>query len=164
MLHVIQAIVRPSLAGNGHPMGRGYCVGSGSARPVCKCAFWLFLAQVTDPAWSPRGAEAGSAAGSRGAASLMIARPHAPVAQLDRVAASEAAGRWFESSRARHLIKHLPRRRPVEMSDPYTDEIRGGEVGGSNGHCGFTLLRPVCVVRNAATLLAPKVIPNPPVP
>jgi hypothetical protein len=31
----------------------------------------------------------------------MIARPNAPVAQLDRVAASEAAGRWFESSRAR---------------------------------------------------------------
>src|SRR2546430_14719375 len=27
--------------------------------------------------------------------------PHAPVAQLDRVAASDAAGRWFESSRAR---------------------------------------------------------------
>src|SRR5215831_4570427 len=27
----------------------------------------------------------------------IIARPKAPVAQLDRVAASEAAGRWFES-------------------------------------------------------------------
>jgi hypothetical protein len=27
----------------------------------------------------------------------------APVAQMDRVAASEAAGRWFESSRARQL-------------------------------------------------------------
>jgi hypothetical protein len=27
----------------------------------------------------------------------------APVAQMDRVAASEAAGRWFESNRARHL-------------------------------------------------------------
>jgi hypothetical protein len=39
--------------------------------------------------------------GQRTAASLMIARPNAPVAQLDRVAASEAAGRWFESSRAR---------------------------------------------------------------
>ena len=33
----------------------------------------------------------------------MIARPNAPVAQLDRVAASEAAGRWFESSRARQI-------------------------------------------------------------
>src|SRR5262249_17121762 len=33
-----------------------------------------------------------------------LARPHAPVAQLDRVAASEAAGRGFESRRARHLI------------------------------------------------------------
>src|SRR5579864_6897336 len=29
----------------------------------------------------------------------------APVAQLDRVAASEAAGRWFESSRARHCTR-----------------------------------------------------------
>ena len=45
--------------------------------------------------------EALTGAGRRGAASLMIARPHAPVAQLERVAASEAAGRWFESSRAR---------------------------------------------------------------
>ena len=27
----------------------------------------------------------------------------APVAQMDRVAASEAAGRWFESNRARHF-------------------------------------------------------------
>src|SRR5439155_15584960 len=36
------------------------------------------------------------------AAPRIIARP-APVAQLDRVAASEAAGRWFESSRARDL-------------------------------------------------------------
>jgi hypothetical protein len=34
----------------------------------------------------------------------MIARPNAPVAQLDRVAASEAAGRWFESSRARQTF------------------------------------------------------------
>jgi hypothetical protein len=33
----------------------------------------------------------------------IIARPNAPVAQLDRVAASEAAGRWFESSRARQF-------------------------------------------------------------
>ena len=38
-------------------------------------------------------------------AARIIARPNAPVAQLDRVAASEAAGRWFESSRARHLTR-----------------------------------------------------------
>ena len=30
------------------------------------------------------------------------------VAQLDRVAASEAAGRWFESSRARHSLTSTP--------------------------------------------------------
>lgn len=28
----------------------------------------------------------------------------APVAQLDRVAVSEAVGRWFESSQVRHFI------------------------------------------------------------
>src|ERR1700683_5296141 len=33
----------------------------------------------------------------------MIAGPNAPVAQLDRVAASEAAGRGFESRRARQF-------------------------------------------------------------
>ena len=35
----------------------------------------------------------------------------APVAQLDRVAASEAAGRWFESSRARHTDPATPAHR-----------------------------------------------------
>src|SRR6185437_9464805 len=35
-------------------------------------------------------------------------RDGAPVAQLDRVAASEAAGRWFESSRARQSIRVFP--------------------------------------------------------
>ena len=29
---------------------------------------------------------------------------YAPVAQLDRVAVSEAVGRWFESSRVRHFV------------------------------------------------------------
>lgn len=29
---------------------------------------------------------------------------HAPVAQLDRVLASEAKGRWFDSTRARQFI------------------------------------------------------------
>src|SRR5215469_3137723 len=47
----------------------------------------------------------GRAVGRPRLAAGIIARPNAPVAQLDRVAASEAAGRWFESSRARHLIK-----------------------------------------------------------
>src|SRR6185437_16971986 len=39
-------------------------------------------------------------------------RDGAPVAQLDRVAASEAAGRWFESSRAR------------QNHSVYSDDIR----------------------------------------
>jgi hypothetical protein len=34
---------------------------------------------------------------------LVLSRPHAPVAQLDRVSASEAEGHWFESSQARHF-------------------------------------------------------------
>ena len=52
-------------------------------------------------------------AGGYPVASLMIARPNAPVAQLDRVAASEAAGRWFESSRARHNYRRITS--PVEV-------------------------------------------------
>src|SRR5690606_41858034 len=35
--------------------------------------------------------------------------PNAPVAQLDRVSASEAEGRWFESSRVRHLDRKSTR-------------------------------------------------------
>ena len=34
----------------------------------------------------------------------------APVAQLDRVQASEACGRWFESTRARHEKTQAPTR------------------------------------------------------
>ena len=41
----------------------------------------------------------------RGAASTIAGPKHAPVAQLDRVSASEAEGRGFESRRAR--IFHL---------------------------------------------------------
>lgn len=33
--------------------------------------------------------------------------PLAPVAQLDRVAVSEAVGRWFESSQVRQLHTHV---------------------------------------------------------
>ena len=32
---------------------------------------------------------------------------HALVAQLDRVSVSEAEGRWFDSSRARHIGERL---------------------------------------------------------
>ena len=31
----------------------------------------------------------------------------APVAQLDRASVSEAEGRWFDSSRAHHLLRSL---------------------------------------------------------
>ena len=44
-----------------------------------------------------------------------VIQGRAPVAQMDRVAASEAAGRWFESNRARHFKTRTyragPRRR-----------------------------------------------------
>ncbi len=40
-------------------------------------------------------------------ASLFRKTYYAPVAQLDRVAVSEAVGRWFESSQVRHFVLHL---------------------------------------------------------
>jgi hypothetical protein len=43
-------------------------------------------------------------AGRRSVVAGTIAAPYrAPVAQLDRVSASEAEGHWFESSQARHF-------------------------------------------------------------
>ena len=45
-------------------------------------------------------------------------RPVAPVAQMDRVAASEAAGRWFESNRARHLKQELTGTGPGQVTAP----------------------------------------------
>jgi hypothetical protein len=41
--------------------------------------------------------------GSKG---ILLQSGYAPVAQLDRVFASEAKGRAFESRRARHLLKN----------------------------------------------------------
>ena len=61
--------------------------------------------------------------------SLMIARRNAPVAQLDRVAASEAAGRWFESSRARQSMAVL---RGGEIIDEL-DQLRFGAGFGDIG-------------------------------
>jgi lipoyl-dependent peroxiredoxin len=65
----------------------------------------------------------------RPSAPRIIARPNAPVAQLDRVAASEAAGRWFESSRARHLRKKGHR---ITIKVLYTAHATAD--GGRNGH------------------------------
>ena len=65
--------------------------------------------------------------GQRSSASLMIARPNAPVAQLDRVAASEAAGRLFESSRARQIplpaLHQSPGRRQSHL-DPVSKAVQ----------------------------------------
>ena len=54
-------------------------------------------------------------------------RAVAPVAQMDRVAASEAAGRWFESNRARHLKQELtgtPSRTP-HAPEGYCSQVAG---------------------------------------
>jgi hypothetical protein len=72
----------------------------------CMAPLWCRAAPASSrgriPAWSQPTRVQG-ADWTLPAAARMIARPDAPVAQLDRVAASEAAGRWFESSRARQL-------------------------------------------------------------
>ena len=39
---------------------------------------------------------------------MRIPQKYAPVAQLDRVAVSEAVGRWFESSQVRHFYPENP--------------------------------------------------------
>lgn len=86
------------------------------------------------------------------AATLVKSAACAPVAQMDRVAASEAAGRWFESNRARHFktrtyARSGPPRAPRRVTAPRSpvnptsampnrsDPARRGRTGRRSG-CG----------------------------
>ena len=77
--------------------------------------------------------------GQRTSASLMIARPNAPVAQLERVAASEAAGRWFESSRARQILLLSI---PVRWVTVYTGDM--GDCFAAKGFSALSIRHVYC--------------------
>ena len=62
--------------------------------------FWAAMGVMLASAIGPSSSSSGKAGSKR----LESAAP-APVAQLDRVTASEAAGHWFESSRARQITQ-----------------------------------------------------------
>jgi hypothetical protein len=77
-------------------------------------------------------------AGRGSVAASTIATPvHAPVAQLDRVSASEAEGHWFESSQARHF-QQARRRGLCPARRAPTVRVAAFSYGGATGdpRCG----------------------------
>jgi hypothetical protein len=83
-----------------------------------------------------------------------IASPyHAPVAQLDRVSASEAEGHWFESSRARHYFLRRKDSSAIRFAEPSANRPIYGiaELDTCSG------LSPVAGFSGRGLLLCPEV-------